>query len=154
MNYVDWMTFVGIKNMIPNLYLYRADRLGMANSIELRAPFLDYQLVDFSLSIPGAWKMRNGEPKYILKKALEKMLPHETLYRKKQGFCVPLQEWAGDVIADYVDANLAGFCRDTGLFDELALKEQVRHTRAGGSDYIFTLWNVYFLIAWFKKWML
>jgi asparagine synthase (glutamine-hydrolysing) len=154
MSYVDWMAFMGLKNMIPNLYLYRADRLGMANSIELRTPFLDYQLVNFALSVPGAFKTKQGEPKYILKKALESLLPRETLYRKKQGFCVPLEEWTGAVIVNYVESNLKSFCRDTGLFNESALRQQIRHTRRGGSDYIFTLWNIYFLIAWFKKWML
>jgi asparagine synthase (glutamine-hydrolysing) len=154
MSYVDWMAYVGVKNMIPNLYLYRADRLGMANSIELRAPFLDHRLVNFALSIPGSFKTKNNEPKYILKKSLEPLLPKETLYRKKMGFCVPLSEWTGDVIVDYLETNLKTFCRDTGLFNEAALREQIRHTRQGGRDYIFTLWNIYFLISWFRKWML
>lgn len=152
-SYVDWMAYAGVKNLIPNLYLYRADKLGMAHSIELRTPFLDYQFVNFALSVPGGLKTKNAESKYILKKSLEQILPKETLYRKKQGFCVPLAEWTGDVIVDYLDTHLKTFCSDTGLFNETALRGQIQHTRRGGRDYIFTLWNIYFLISWFRKWM-
>ncbi|MCI0615857.1 asparagine synthase C-terminal domain-containing protein, partial [bacterium] len=86
---VDWLCFMGLKAIMPNLYLYRADRLGMAHSIELRVPYLDYEFVNLALSIPAKWKTHNREPKYILKKSFERLLPAEILYRKKMGFCVP-----------------------------------------------------------------
>jgi asparagine synthase (glutamine-hydrolysing) len=105
------------------------------------------------LSIPGKWKTHNSEPKYILKTSLERILPQETLYRKKQGFCVPLQEWAGSIIVDYIEVNLRRFCQDTGLFCEEGLRKQIEKTKAGETDYIFTLWNIFFLLSWFKKWM-
>ena len=152
-NYADWMSFLGLKHIVPDRYLYRADRLGMANSIEIRSPFLDFELVNYAMSLPGSLKIRGGEPKYILKKALEPVLPRETLYRRKQGFCVPLFEWTGATILDYVERNLAGFCRDTGLFDEARLRGQVRAAKAGNRNYTFTLWNIYFLMAWFRRWL-
>ena len=154
LSYVDWLSFMGLKDIVPNYYLYRADRLGMAHSIEVRVPFLDHKFVDLALSIPGKWKIKDGEPKYILKKSLERILPPETLYRKKQGFCVPLHEWAGNTIVDYVGRNLKGFCRDTGIFNEEGLRRQIEQIKVGNTDYTFTLWNIYFLISWFKKWML
>ncbi|MEW6331333.1 MAG: asparagine synthase (glutamine-hydrolyzing) [Pseudomonadota bacterium] len=151
--YADWMSFLGLKHIIPDRFLYRADRLGMANSIEIRTPFLDYGLVNYAMSVPGGMKIRGGEPKYVLKKALEPVLSRQTLYRRKQGFCVPLYEWTGDVILNYVEQNLPRFCRDTGLFDEERLRAQVRATKAGNQNYIFTLWNIYFLMAWFRRWI-
>lgn len=151
---VDWLCYSGFKDSIPNRYLYRADHLGMAHSIELRVPFLDHKFVNLALSIQGRWKINKGEPKYILKKSLERILDSETLYRKKKGFCVPLREWAGDIILDYIDTNLRAFCRDTGLFNEEGLREQVIQTKKGNNNYIFSLWNIYFLMSWFKKWIL
>ncbi len=150
----DWMSFMGIKDIVPNCYLYRADRLGMANSVEIRVPFLDHNFVNLALSIPGSLKIRNGESKYILKRTLKDILPPETLYRKKRGFCVPLKEWTGQYIIQYVESNLKKFCRDTGIFREEGLKWQIEKTRKGNTDYTYTLWNIYFLMSWFKKWIL
>lgn len=151
---VDWMTYTGLKHIIPNYYLYRADRLGMANSIELRVPFLDHNVVNLALSISGKWKTLKYVPKYILKKSFEQSLSKEILYRKKQGFCVPLQEWAGDTINRYIDSNLHSFCKETGLFNETVIRAQLLRNNAGHADRTFSLWNLYFLMAWFKKWLL
>jgi len=152
-SYIDLLCFMGLKIAIPNRYLYRADHQGMANSVELRVPFLDHEFVDFALSISGKWKLNKGEPKYILKKSLEGVLPNDILYRKKQGFCVPLREWTGSFILNYIEKNLLYFCRETGIFNEHGLREQINLTKAGNVNYAFSLWNIYFLMSWFKKWM-
>lgn len=150
---VDWMCYLGLNFVVPNIFLYRADHLGMANSIELRVPYLDHNFVDMALSIPSRYKVAHNEPKHILKRSLESILPHEILYRKKQGFCVPLHEWSRDYLLSYIEANLDKFCRDTGLFDVDGLRAQVTAVKRGGNAYIFMLWNIYFLMVWFKKWM-
>lgn len=151
---IDWLSYYGFLRAVPDVYLYRADRLGMANSIEARVPFLDNEVIDLALSIPGRWKVRDGEPKYILKRGLEPVLSQDVLYRKKMGFCVPLREWMGPYIAGYVEENLAGFCRETGYFDEEAVRQEVGRARNGKGDFAFGLWNVYFLMAWMKRWVL
>jgi len=149
---VDWMCFLGVKNIIPNFYMYRADRLGMSQSIELRVPFLDHNLVNYALSIPGPMKVAGNEPKSVLKSALEPILSNDILYRKKMGFCVPLREWAGDIMLDYLDTNLSSFCNDTGLFNEQALSRYVTLARSGNTNVTATLWNMYFLITWVRRW--
>jgi asparagine synthase (glutamine-hydrolysing) len=73
--------------------LMKVDRVSMMNSLEVRAPFLDNDVVDFARKIPYQFKYRNGQTKYILKKALEGVLPNEVLYRKKKGFGIPLTSW-------------------------------------------------------------
>jgi len=73
--------------------LVKVDRASMMNSLEVRAPFLDMDVVDFVRRIPYSWKYRNGQTKYILKKALEPILPHDILYRSKKGFGVPVGKW-------------------------------------------------------------
>jgi asparagine synthase (glutamine-hydrolysing) len=73
--------------------LTKVDRASMMVSLEVRAPFLDNDLADFARQIPHDYKCRNGETKYLLKKALEPVLPHAIIYRKKKGFGVPLTRW-------------------------------------------------------------
>ena len=149
---VDWMCFLGVKNLVPNFYMYRADRLGMSQSIELRVPFLDHHLVNFALSIPGRMKVARNEPKSVLKSALEPILPIDILYRKKMGFCVPLREWAGDIMLGYLDTHLAAFCSDTGLFNEQALTHYVTLAKQGNTHVTPTLWNMYFLMTCMQRW--
>lgn len=150
---LDWMCYLGYRFQIPSKYLHRMDRLGMAHSIEIRCPFLDYHVINLALSLPGPFKMHGQTPKYILKKSLEQILPSETLYRKKMGFCVPLKEWAGDIMLDYTATHLHSFASNTGFFREEGLKELLQQIRKGNTTQTNQLWTVYFLMAWFKKWM-
>ncbi len=150
---LDWMCYLGFKQQIPWKYLYRMDRIGMSHGIEIRNPFLDYHMVNLALSIPSKFKIEKGEPKYILKKSLERILPNEILYRKKMGFCVPLREWSGDIMLEYVESNLHEFCSNTGIFNESGLRKNIEEIRKGNTQYANNLWTIYFLIAWFKKWM-
>ncbi|OGU60709.1 MAG: asparagine synthase (glutamine-hydrolyzing) [Ignavibacteria bacterium RIFOXYA12_FULL_35_25] len=81
------MLYMELKHRLPELLLLRVDKVGMANSIEPRAPFLDYRIVEFAFNIPISLKIKNGIHKYILKKTAEKYLPQEIIYRNKIGFC-------------------------------------------------------------------
>jgi asparagine synthase (glutamine-hydrolysing) len=150
---LDWMCYLGFKQQIPWKYLYRMDRIGMSHSIEIRNPFLDFNMVNLALSIPSKYKIKDGNPKYILKKSLERILPHDILYRKKMGFCVPLKEWAGDIMLEYVDENLHEFCSNTGIFNEEGLRKHIIEIKKGNTQYTNNLWTVYFLMAWFKRWL-
>lgn len=73
--------------------LSKVDRASMMNSLEVRSPYLDIDLVDFVRRIPASYKVRQGTTKYILKKALEPVLPKEIIYRKKKGFGSPIAKW-------------------------------------------------------------
>jgi asparagine synthase (glutamine-hydrolysing) len=73
--------------------LVKVDRASMMNSLEVRAPYLDMDLVDFVRRIPYQYKYRNGQTKYILKKCLEPLLDRAILHRKKKGFGIPIGEW-------------------------------------------------------------
>jgi asparagine synthase (glutamine-hydrolysing) len=88
-----------------------------------------------------------------LKKSLEKILPLEILYRKKMGFCVPLKEWAGELMLDYIENNLLNFCKDNPQFDHSGLSKLTQRLKAGDTAVSNTLWTVYFLMTWFNRWM-
>ncbi len=150
---LGWMCFFGIKDIVPNTYLYRADRLGMANSVELRVPFLDHRLVSLGLSIPDRLRATGGEPKYVLKKALEQLLPQNILYRSKMGFCVPIREWGGDIMLEYMEDNVSEFCRAIEILDETYLRKRIAAYRSGKTQNVHALWSLYFLMAWYSRWI-
>ncbi len=150
---INWMSYLGLKHLIPNFYALRADRLCMRHSVEARSPFLDYNFANLALSIPHRWKIKNGTPKYILKKALRPLLPASVLDRKKQGFCVPIREWGVDVIADTIEDKLPGFCSRHGVFDEPVVRKQVRHLRNGDRCNVPALWTTCFLLSWVESWI-
>jgi asparagine synthase (glutamine-hydrolysing) len=76
--------------------LTKVDRASMMHSLEVRSPFLDIEVVDFARRLPAAFKVSNGETKCLLKKAMEPWLPREVVYRRKQGFAVPVAQWFRD----------------------------------------------------------
>ncbi len=85
--YVDTMLLLSGNNLV------KPDRMGMAVSIENRAPFLDYRMIELAFSMPGDLKLKEGETKYIYKKAVSELIGHELAYRKKQMFTVPIGDW-------------------------------------------------------------
>ena len=87
------MTYVELKQRLSELLLMRLDRITMASSVEGRDPFLDHRLVEFVVALPPTMKFREGNGKYVLKKAMRGTLPDEILDRRKQGFGTPMPEW-------------------------------------------------------------
>lgn len=87
------MSYLELKQRLPELLLMRVDKMTMATSVEARVPFLDHNIVEFALQIPTNLKYKNGITKYILKKAAEGILPSDTIYRKKMGFAAPTSRW-------------------------------------------------------------
>ncbi|BCL71457.1 asparagine synthetase B [Vibrio nigripulchritudo] len=85
--YIDTMLLLSGNNLV------KPDRMGMAVSIENRAPFLDYRIIELAFSMPGELKLKNGETKSIYKKAVSELIGSELAYRKKQMFTVPVGEW-------------------------------------------------------------
>ncbi len=119
--------------------LVKADRASMMNSLEVRAPFLDTDLVNFVRRIPHAWKYRNGQTKYILKKALEPVLPKAILYRPKKGFGVPIGEWFAKGILPWPE-NSTGFFMNRSF-----IENKIKEHQEGKNDHRLFLWNSWLL---------
>lgn len=151
-DYTNWLCYSGYRQAVTERFLYRADRLGMAHSIEARSPFLNHEMVQLALSIPSKYKIKNGVNKYILKKSLERILPNEILYRKKMGFNLPIREWAKETIYNGVKDNIVQFNKDTNIFNLEEVNTQLRLLKEGNDQYTNTIWSIYFLINWYKKW--
>ena len=90
---LDQMLYVDTKTWLPDDLLIKADKMTMANSLELRVPLLDHRVLEFAASLPASYKLKNHKMKHILKKALSRRVPSEILNRKKTGFPVPYSGW-------------------------------------------------------------
>lgn len=92
-DHLSRILYTDIKTYLPGDILVKVDRMSMANSLETRAPLLDYRVVEYAAGIPAALKLKGKEKKYILKKTFGNLLTDDILYRKKMGFSVPLADW-------------------------------------------------------------
>ena len=133
-NLVDKTIQFYIKLYLQDDILVKIDRASMLNSLEVRAPFLDIDFVDFVRRIPSNYKYRNGETKYILKKAFEPVLPNKILYRPKKGFGIPVGKW---ILKGDLDIS-----RSTG---GPYINEKIEKHRSGKEDNRAVLWNLYVL---------
>ena len=95
-----------IKDRLPNDLLTRSDRSTMGTSVELRVPFLAHQLVDYSAGIPAKLLMKNGVPKYLMKKLASKYLDQDQIYRRKVGFDLPIHKWISNEMRDLVSESI------------------------------------------------
>lgn len=92
-DHLSKILYTDIKTYMTGDILVKVDRMSMANSLEVRAPILDYQIAEFAASLPSDEKYRAGEKKYLLKEVFKPFIPDSLLYRKKMGFSTPLDEW-------------------------------------------------------------
>jgi asparagine synthase (glutamine-hydrolysing) len=121
----------------------KVDRASMAHSLEVREPLMDHPLVEWLSSLPPEFKLRNGEGKLLLKKALAPYLPPEILYRPKMGFAVPLAKWFRGPLREPVrKAVLGPVLADTGWFNESYLRRLVEDHQSGVRDYSTPLWTL------------
>jgi asparagine synthase (glutamine-hydrolysing) len=121
----------------------KVDRASMAHALEVREPLMDHTLVEWLSSLSPSFKVRNGEGKYLLKKALEPYLPTDILYRRKMGFAVPLAKWfRGPLRTSMRDAVLGTVLADTGWFNARYLRRLVDDHQSGVRDYSAPLWTL------------
>jgi asparagine synthase (glutamine-hydrolysing) len=139
------------KTIFADQVLAFVDRLSMAHSLEIRSAYLDTELVSFVARLPGRLKIKNGETKYILKKAALKYFPEEMIFRKKEGFVMPVTDWLLKDLESYVretlsDANL----RKHGLFDSTQVTKLIDVIYAGDNHY--TKVNKVLELIVFQEW--
>ena len=130
----------------------KVDRASMANSLEVREPLMDHPLVEWLATLPPDLKMRKGEGKYLLKKAMEPLLPSDVLYRPKMGFAVPLASWFRGPLRERVrEAVLGSRLADTGWFEPAALRRMVNAHQSGIRDYSTPLWSLLMLEGFLRN---
>ena len=106
MDLINQMLAVDTQLLLPGNNLVKPDRMGMAVSIENRAPFLDFRMAEFAFSLPGDMKLKGSEKKFIYKEAVKELIGDELAYRKKQMFTVPIGDWFKSSLRDWCDEIL------------------------------------------------
>jgi len=130
----------------------KVDRASMAHSLEVREPLMDHPLVEWLATLPAAFKLRDGEGKWLLKKAMEPALPRELLYRQKMGFAVPLAAWfRGPLKLRVREAVLGQRLADSGYFNPTTLRRLVEQHQAGTRDHSAPLWCLLMFEAFLRS---
>ncbi len=120
---------------LPNYITHQLDHTTMAHSLEARVPFLDHEFIEFCAKIPPALKMKGLQEKYILRRAAQRILPKEIVWRKKRGLNAPYDQWLREKLPDFAVAMLSEeSLREKGYFDPPAVHDLLKKHRAGERD--------------------
>ena len=135
--------YTDFKTWLPGDILTKVDRASMTNSLEVRAPFLDHQFVEWAATLPSGLKLHSNTGKYVLKRALVPLLPRKILYRPKQGFSMPLAKWFRGPLRARLRSSLGSpMLQDTGYLDGGELERLVNEHEQGRQDHSAILWLV------------
>ena len=151
---VDGAFRVDLTTYLPDDLLAMADRISMASSLEVRAPFCDHRIVEESLRLSPRAKMPRGRLKGLLKTAFVGVLPREVLTHRKQGFMIPLGQWLRGHLRPTLDDLLAPDCvRARGLFDLDAVDVLKHEHLSGARTHADRLWTLMMLELWMREYL-
>lgn len=135
------LMYLNFKYNLPDDYLVKVDRMSMANSLETRAPFLDYRLIEFMVKVDKNVKMQGWERKSVLRNTIGKQLPHELLHAPKKGFGIPLREWFKE---DY-NSSVFQFENVKSICNPLLVNSIIEENAKGNRDNGNFIWSMIML---------
>ncbi len=151
---LDKIYYLDVKTYLPGDLLFMADKMSMANSLELREPFCDYRLIEFSASIPYDYKIKGMQMKYLLKKTFKDLLPPDILCRKKHGFMMPVGRWLKDELKSWVmDLLSEGNVKKRGYFNYKFIKWVLDQHYRGKQNFDDQIWALIILEVWHQVYM-
>ena len=151
---MDRMLFCDAKLRLPECMLARTDRMTMAVSIEGRTPFLDHRVAELALSIDHRLKIKGGQEKWLLKRALRKYVPDQILTRTKQGLAVPFAYWTRAGIEDDIRRILSPASIDSrGWFEPAYVADLMDRWRFHGSREAQQIWSILCLELWSRMYL-
>ena len=144
--------YIDMKTYLPGDILTKVDRASMAHALEVRVPLLEHTFVEWVSGLPPASKLRNGEGKYVFKKALQPYLSDDLLFRKKMGFSIPLAAWLRGPLRQPLRAAVNNpTLLDSGIFDARYLKLMLDQHQSGVRDHAASLWSVLMFEAFQRR---
>lgn len=149
-NRVQKMLYTDVEILLPNTFLEKVDKATMKCSIEARVPFLDNELTSFTLALPSRYKVKNGNKKYLLKKALRGIVPDEILDAPKRGFDVPYVHWLRTDLYNYAMSSFELKSLEKWL-DLNELQRLLKIHREGNVNYGSLLWKSLILSRWLNR---
>lgn len=153
-NDIEKMQFLDINFYMAEDILTKVDRASMAVSLEVRAPFLDPRVAQFAASIPLEYKLKGNKGKYILKKAVEPLLPKEILQRPKKGFGIPIAEWLkgrlNPLMHEMLDAKRL---KEQGLFEADFVQNLIKEHETNAASHHKQLWTLLVFQLWYDNFL-
>ncbi len=146
--------FLDIKTYLVDDILTKVDRASMAHALEVRVPILDHEFMEMVARIPWNLKLNGRKGKYIFKKALEVLLPHNILYRRKMGFSIPLSQWMRNELRGLFEDSVFSSSAISSSFLNMKTISQIWNEHQSGSrDWGPELWAILFWEKWGRKWI-
>jgi len=144
--------FLDLHRYLPDDILTKVDRMSMAHSLEVRAPFLDYRVVEFAAGMPAAWKIGDAGTKLILKDVFAPDLPDEVLQPRKRGFSIPLADWLrGDLLPELDDAIQDANASASGILNMREIQAMRNEHVSGARNWASELWRFLFFDRWWRS---
>ncbi len=151
---INQICHTDIHMFMTGLNLTYSDRASMAASVELRVPFIDKNVVEFAMSIPSQLKFKNRKTKYILKKAAEKHLSNDIVYRKKASFGAPIRSWVSNELKPMVDELLSKEqIEKRGIFNYDFVNSLIKNDREGKEDYAYQIYQLLTIELWMRAYI-
>jgi asparagine synthase (glutamine-hydrolysing) len=148
------VSFLDLRMRLAELLLMRIDKVTMSVGVEAREPFLDYQLVELLMSLPMKMKLRNGEPKYLLKRAMAGLLPDNIVRRPKKAFAAPVNVWLRSGLEQYARRTIEqSRLRERNLLNYDLIDGMFQQHLAGRADHGVPIWILMNLSAWYDHWI-
>lgn len=143
---LDRAQYADIRHWLPGDILTKVDRTSMAVSLEAREPLLDHRLVEFAATLPPSLRIKAGQGKWLMKKAMEPWLPKDILYRPKMGFVTPISAWFRKALAEEAAALASSrVLAGTGWFDLAVVEKLAAEHKSGRAEHGRTLWQLLML---------
>lgn len=147
------MLYLDFRMRLENNLLVNMDCTSTARSLEMRVPFLDYRLIEFTAGLPTDLKVRGFTGMYILKKAVEKWLPRKIVYGQKQEFTIPVAGWLRDELRPLVTRTLGvEKLKRQGLFNTAFVEQLLQEHSAGSVDHWKAIWTILCFQLWYDRW--
>lgn len=144
--FLDFRTY-----MVDNI-LVKVDRMSMATSLEARVPLLDCKMVEFAFSLPEHYKLGGKTTKWFFKKAMEGILPNEIIYRRKEGFSIPIKNWLKNELKDLMLEYLSEKrIKEAGFFNAPYVKKMVDEHLANKQNHAHRLWALILFNMWRER---
>lgn len=151
-DHLSKILYTDINTYLPGDILTKVDRMTMANSLEARAPLLDYRVVEMAAAIPSRLKLKGKEKKHILKHCASNLLPDDILYRKKMGFSVPMAQWlSGPLLSASQKTKSGNRTLIDNAFNGAAITQLLDVHAAGNTQYTQELWALLAFTRWQKN---
>lgn len=148
------LLYVDLKTFLPCLNLITTDKTSMAANLEVRVPFLNREMIEFAARMPVDLKLRGFKRKYILKRALEGVLPHDVVWRKKAGFGAPIRSWLRGPLRPLVDELLSEeTVRKRGLFRPAEVQRIINANLSGREDFNLQVFQLLNLELWQRQFL-